>query len=370
MNVLLVIDHFGSGGAQRQMVNLAIGLRKQGCEVDVFIYYPEFNFHRQVLEQNSVNIIDHYKEKTGISFSVFFHLRQILVKNTYDIALAYLDTPSVYLLFSGIKCKTKLIVSDRSSYLGAPGKYSYLIKRQIFRLAHKVITNSEMQKSWFVNTAGFPDNKIVTIYNGYDEKAFYIDKTFFPSNPKLKLIAIGGIRPVKNIETLILALDLFYQKHRWLPDISWVGKSDDFEYEMKVKNLLESKTEVKTVWKWMGERRDIPGLLATNHALISPSYYEGLPNVICEALFSGKPVLTSNVCDNPVLVEDNVRGFLFNPKSPESIMRSIESLVGLNRNEWLSMSKNCRLFAENNLSLDNMVSAYMTVFNSVLEKPD
>jgi glycosyltransferase involved in cell wall biosynthesis len=368
MKILLVIDHFGSGGAQRQMVNLAIGLKKVGIEVDVFIYYPKYNFYRQLLEKYSVNIIDHYKDKKGISASVFYHLRQLLVSNQYDIALAYLDTPSVYLLLSGIKCKTKLIVSDRSSYLGAPGKHSYLIKRQIFRLSHKVITNSETQRSWFINSARFPDNKVITIYNGYDKTAFFNDKTIIPSKLELNLIAIGGIRPVKNIETLILALDLFYQKHRWVPGISWVGKSDAIDYENNVKSLLELKSEVKAAWKWMGERSDIPGLLAAHHALISPSYYEGLPNVVCEALFSGKPVLSSNVCDYPVLVKDKVRGFLFNPKSPESIMKSIENLISLTSKEWLSMSENSRLFAENNLSLDNMVRSYITVFNSVLEQ--
>jgi hypothetical protein len=41
MKVLLVIDGFGSGGAQRQMVNLAAGLTRRGHTAEFAIYHPE-----------------------------------------------------------------------------------------------------------------------------------------------------------------------------------------------------------------------------------------------------------------------------------------------------------------------------------------
>ena len=46
MKILCVIDSLGSGGAQRQIVNLACGLKKKGHDVDVFVYFPEFSFFR------------------------------------------------------------------------------------------------------------------------------------------------------------------------------------------------------------------------------------------------------------------------------------------------------------------------------------
>ena len=87
----------------------------------------------------------------------------------------------------------------------------------------------------------------------------------------------------------------------------------------QVDELIESLPKCGKNWRWLGEESDIPGLLREHHALIHPSLYEGLPNVVCEALAAGMPVLVSNVCDHPLLVADGERGFLFDPADPGSI---------------------------------------------------
>ena len=58
MKILLVIDSLGSGGAQRQIVNLAKGLKKNGHIVEIFIYDNSNNFfHDDIINSN---IIVHY----------------------------------------------------------------------------------------------------------------------------------------------------------------------------------------------------------------------------------------------------------------------------------------------------------------------
>ena len=58
------------------------------------------------------------------------------------------------------------------------------------------------------------------------------------------------------------------------------------------------------------EKKDVSSYYKSYDYLIHPSIYEGLPNVICEALLDGMPVLASNVCDNGLLVREGERGFL------------------------------------------------------------
>ena len=367
MKVLLVIDHFGSGGAQRQLVNLAIGLKNTGHDISIFIYYPEYDFYRNFLEKYSIRIIDFHKEKQGICASIFRALRNHLKTEKYDVAIAYLDTPSIYLIISAIGLKTRIVVSDRSSYLGAKNIIVYFLKRQIFRMADIIVTNSETQKKWLVKKAGLPGNRVIKIYNGFDPADFtpvYIKRVI---KNDLKLIAIGGVRPEKNIESLILALELFNKKHNWLPRVSWVGKSDSLHYKDKLIMMLENRPELRAIWNWSGERSDIPELLANHHALVLPSYYEGLPNVVCEALFAGKPVIVSNVCDNPILIEDNVRGFLFDPKDPHTLADAIERLNHLSNEDYRNMSFLNRSFAEKNLSVDNMTERYISLFAEALK---
>lgn len=129
---------------------------------------------------------------------------------------------------------------------------------------------------------------------------------------------------------------------------------------------MDKNTNIKTSWKWAGLRSDIPTLLADHHALILPSLYEGLPNVVCEAMLAGKPALVSNVCDNPILVNEGERGFLFNPVEPRNIAKAIEKLIALNREDWERISLNAHNFACSNLSLRKMVSDYENLFDKLV----
>lgn len=361
MNILCVIDHFGSGGAQRQMVSLALGLMAKGHEVEFFNYHPQHIFFRHELERVGIKIHDCPKRQKGFSWNVFKTLRSVVKTKKYDVALAYLDTPSIYLLLAALGTKTKVVVSDRSSYMGF-NKYNYAIKKQIFHVADAIVVNSHTQANWLVHRAKLSSKKTLTIYNGYHVEKFHFCPLFPVININLKLIAIGRINYVKNFENLINALDIFHSKHGWCPSLTWVGRSDSPQYEKKIYKMLDQFPHVKAIWTWAGQRTDIPSLLANHHALILPSLYEGLPNVVCEAMLSGKPILISNVCDHPILVKDGKRGFLFDPKEPEDIAQAIKKLSALQEKDWEYFSQNVHDYAKSKLSLQSMVSEYEKLF--------
>ena len=67
MSILLVIDHLGSGGSQRQLVNLALGLQSKGHEVSIFVYHPQIDFFERELRAHSLNLV---KSEAG-SFGKF-----------------------------------------------------------------------------------------------------------------------------------------------------------------------------------------------------------------------------------------------------------------------------------------------------------
>jgi glycosyltransferase involved in cell wall biosynthesis len=114
-------------------------------------------------------------------------------------------------------------------------------------------------------------------------------------------------------------------------------------------------------WRWLGERSDVEQIIREHDALIHPSLFEGLPNVACEALACGRPVLISRVGDHPQIVKEGVTGFLFDPHDEEDIGAAIGRLLELDAEQYNEMCHRGRAFAEEHLSLQACAIAYEQV---------
>lgn len=366
MKILCVIDSFGSGGAQRQLANLACGLKEKGHAVETFVYYPHQDFFKSELETAGVPI--HSVQKKGrVGLDVLLALIKLLREKRYDVAVSFLDTPNVYVAVASLfASRTRVVVSERSSYHHDKNRFLALGRRFLYCVADRIVANSKAQAAW-LRRYPWLRRKTVAIYNGFPLDVFSENEAELPP---MRFLVIGRIGPEKNGIRLVEALELFRKKHGYVPEISWVGREDVLpsgqRYVAALNALLAEYPEVKARWSWLGERRDVLGLLRGHWALIHPSLYEGLPNVVCEALLSGRPVLASNVCDHPLLIGDSERGFLFDPYDSIKICEAIEKMVGLSSSEWHAMSESARRYGRETLGMQRMVSDYETLCASVI----
>jgi len=365
MNILLVIDDLGSGGAQRQMVNLACSLATRGHTIEFFVYYPQDHF-RPLLDKVGIPVHLHQKS-SRFSFAPIFSLRRLIGQCRFDIVLAFLDTPNLYAEIASIGYgESKLVVSERFMY--PPGKLplSLCLLQECHRLADAITVNSHHQRERMIQEFPWMRTKISTIYNGVDLERFAPDHTReHRSSESLSLVAIGTIVEKKNLVGLAKALTICRDRYNLKPIVRWVGRNDNSDVGRR--SLLEiskylDRNYLKEQWDWLGERSDVPELLRQHDALIHPSFYEGLPNVVCEALSCGLPVLVSNVCDHPLLVQNGTTGYLFNPDSVGEIARSIFTISRLEAPAWQAMGCAARAFAEKHLSLKRYVDEYEDLF--------
>ncbi len=365
LKILCVIDHLGSGGAQRQLVNLAIGLRQKGHEVEFFAYHAGFQFFAEMLNQHHIPLT---LASNTHPIRVVGALTHLIHSRKPDALISFLQTPNLYSCVARIsRPKTRLIASERNSHLDDKGAVAALIKRLFLSVADVVVTNSNAHAEWLRHHFWLRDKTRVA-YNGYqipDEA---------PPRPiqrpdHLRLIGIGRVQPQKNLIKLVDALALFERTHGYCPEVHWVGYLDRrpqySTYLEQVEERLVQHPAVRKTWHWLGERRDINDLLADSDAMILPSLYEGMPNAVCEALARGRPVLTSDVCDNSRLIEDGTRGFLFNPHSVDSIVNAIERFVALSYAERNFMAHSCYEFAKTTLTIARMTEQYCEIIESL-----
>ena len=79
--------------------------------------------------------------------------------------------------------------------------------------------------------------------------------------------------------------------------------------------------------KFLGERSDVPALLAAADFGILSSHQEGFSNVILESMAAGLPMIVTNVGGNPEAVLDRQTGIVVPPHDPQALGQAIVELA-------------------------------------------
>jgi glycosyltransferase involved in cell wall biosynthesis len=96
----------------------------------------------------------------------------------------------------------------------------------------------------------------------------------------------------------------------------------------QIRKILEDET-VAAHSVFLGEigRDEVQALLANAQVFTLPSYIEGMPIAIIEAMRKGIPVISTVVGGIPDMIDDGVSGYLINPGDPEAIAESVLKLI-------------------------------------------
>ena len=115
MKLLFVIDWLGAGGAQRQMVSLAMGLHARGHQVEFFCYVDD-EFLAGPLHQAAIPV-HIYPKHSRYSLDVFIALRRLLRAERYNLVLAFMPIPTVYAAVSARLLRRRpLVVASERAY--------------------------------------------------------------------------------------------------------------------------------------------------------------------------------------------------------------------------------------------------------------
>ena len=116
---------------------------------------------------------------------------------------------------------------------------------------------------------------------------------------------------------------------------------------------------------FLGVVDDIRAHLASLDVLVVPSILDGRPVVVLESLALGVPVIASRIGGLPGLIHDGETGFLVEPGDTEAIARHLRRLAD-NPDELEQLRKTARAFAERNLDITAMNTAYEQALRSLL----
>ena len=121
------------------------------------------------------------------------------------------------------------------------------------------------------------------------------------------------------------------------------------------------------VVKWLGHQDNIAEQLAKSHIICLPSYREGLPKSLIEALASGRPVVTTDVPGCREVVSHGVNGFLVQPRDSHALAEVLMNLIS-DKSLRERMGRLGRERAEKEFSSEIIIGQTLRVYESMLKK--
>lgn len=348
--IICLIESLGSGGAERQLTYLASQLKEKGYEVEVWTYYPN-DFYAHILYSAGVKwrFISEAQSKLK---RIFVLKRQLSTANP-DTVIAYLDTcTSVACIIKALGAKFRLIVSERNTTQKLTLRER--VKFFLYRWADCVVPNSYTQTKFISDHYPSLCGKVHTITNFVDTDKFCppVDRV---SNEKLRILTVARVVPQKNVLRLLEAVKLL-KDSGYDFKYDWYGNPTDDEYYQLCKEAI-SMYGIEDVFEFHKQSKNIVSEYQRSDAFCLPSLYEGFPNVICEAMSCGIPVVCSDVCDNRKIVEHGINGYLFSPFSLEEIVTSL-SLLFQSDTDYGMFSMNSRAIALNKFDKSTFILSY------------
>ena len=358
MKTTLLTESLGSGGAERQICTLAVEMKRRGVDVRVVTYRPG-DFYLPLLE--SGNVPHCHALGKGLVGRILA-VRRALRSEPQDAVLSFMRGPSYYALLAGWpRRKWRLVVSERSAVPGGQRQRRDWTRR-ILLYADGVTTNSHTNRLIVEQFVPRLAGRVVTIYNAVDLNRFRPASSAERPGSPLRLLAAASYTKNKNMLGLIEAMALLQREPPSLDvSVDWYGAChrDRLPYEEASRRIAELglKERVRL-------NRATPDILSEYQkadAVILPSFYEGLPNVVCEAMACGCPILMSAVCDAGNLVKEGENGYLFDPGSPRSIADSIRALGSLPASQRASLGKTSRAMAERTFDVATITDKYLEI---------
>ena len=357
--ILCLIDTLGmGGGAERQMAGLAGMLHHKGKDVVVATYHKHSS---DAFLEKKYGIRSVLIESKSSPIGKLIAVGQFIKKKKFDVIIAYKDGATMLCcILKMLGMDFKLIVSERNTTQILDRRER--IKFFLYRWADIIVPNSITQGNFINKTYPNLASKVKVITNFTDTNLFSpLEECVHRGNNALQILITARIARQKNVLGFMNAVKIIKERGYNIR-FNWYGSvyRGQENYGEEVQNKYQ-ELELEDFLIFHPATSNIHSVYKACDVFCLPSFYEGYPNVICEAMSCGKPILCSRVCDNPTIVEESINGFMFDPNNTVDIAEKIEMMYRLSEENLTKMGTCSRSIAEKKFSEECFVKKYIDI---------
>ena len=364
IKILYVISTLDRAGAEKQMVQLATGLNRNRFEPEVVCLW-----RKGLLEEELKNAdipVTLIQKRWKFDLSVVSRLADFIKKKEFEIVHTWLFTSNTYGRMAARKAGTPIIIASERCVDVWKNIIHRAIDRHLARWTHKIIANADAVKE-FVQNEGIMPDKIGVIRNSFDREKFRkpdrgkARRKLGASEGEVAIGFAGRLSKQKGVLYLVKAGALLPKEIDWNMYIFGEGS---------LRGRLEKRARasgIESRARFMGAFQNSEEILPGLDIFVLPSLWEGLPNVLIEALASRLPVVAVDVGGVKEVVKEGSSGFLVPPANAKDLAEKIEMLV---KNKGLreKMGREGRDFALAVFDVKTVVMAYEDIYRKALDR--
>ncbi len=362
IRILYIIATLDLAGAERQMVLLATNLDRNSFEVRVASLRRGGPLEME-LRAACVPLRVFWK-KGKLDFQALFRVYSFIKGFRPDIVHTWLFTSNtlgrIAAVFAGVK---GIIVSERCVDIWK-GPLHRLLDRLLAKKSSLIIANAQAVRT-FCLSEGIAPSKVHVIPNVFDWSHFQP----YPKEEarrKLHLSSdlpafgfVGRLEEQKGLTYLIEAAALLSSELRFV--VAVIG-SGPLEKELREKAKHSGLSESI---RFFGSLDDASSLLTAFDILVLPSLWEGLPNILIEAMASEVPIVATAVGGVPELVQDGYTGLLVKSGDSYALAEGIRKTVA-EKETALRLARQAREYVKKRFDLPHIVRAYEDIYREVV----
>lgn len=353
-------NSFETGGSERQFSVLAENLRPEKVQVQLgciqrigpfanqFGEVPEFWMGRNLYGMKSW--------RTRLRLSNELRRQRIQIAHAFDFYTNLTLIPAARF------ARVPVVIGSQRQLGDLLTPMQFRAQAAVLRWCDAVICNSRAAADRLAEEGLSPD-RLVVIGNALPAEVFALTPAALPRRQgvlRVGMVARMNAR-YKNHSGFLRIAKRINQR---MPDVEFVLGGDgplraELEGEAATLGLGDHVI-------FLGDRRDIPAVMASLDVAVLTSDSESLSNVLLEAMAAGLPVVAYGVGGNVELV-DKSRGELVSAGDEAGFAAAVERLLGgpLLRGE---LGSNARKFAEENFSLESVRARYEACYQELLKK--
>lgn len=361
-SILCFIDSLGSGGAQRQLVNIAKLLQLDGYDVEFLVYF-DAPFYEEALLESGIKITKIIEDNKILRV---FRLAKYLIGSKANCVISFLDTPNfisniAYCFPHKWRLLTNELSAEESSFVSKKGK----ILRSLRKKTDGLICNSHNAMAMWKKYYPDMDGLLSVIYN-----PLIIDEADDPSEEavddcdllgKRQLLVAASFQQLKGPQRFVKAVSLLDEDYKSRLIVDWYGKNEispgnSVVYD-ETKGMI-AEYSLEDVVRLHDATQEIYSYMKKADAIGLFSDYEGLPNAICEGLYFKKPIIMTKVSDYAVLLGKE-NGILCESGDPEDIADALKLFLDMPKQNLIEAGMRGRSIADDTMRSDSVISQWV-----------